>query len=116
MRPLLVVLLLAACATVEPQPPKTQPPTTVSLEAQIDLEVQACTNTMAFGYVTNNSAETVDVFVEAHFLDGNGDVIEDSNDWVRGLRAGERGRWEAPWLGKGIYRECRANVDGVFGE
>lgn len=111
---LLLVLALAAC-TIQPQPATTIPTTTTSLDSLVELELQACANSKAFGYVTNHSDRTVDVFVEIHFLDRNGDIIEDSNDWVRGLRPGERGRWEAPWFGPGIYRSCRATVDGVFG-
>lgn len=112
---LFVVLLLAACSAVPPPTSTIPTTTTTSLDSQIELELQACANSKAFGYVTNNSNRTVDVFVLVHFLDRNGDIIEDSNDWVRGLRPGERGRWEAAWLGPGIYRSCRAEVDSVFG-
>lgn len=110
---LLLVLALTAC-TIQPQPP-IQTTTTTSLDTLVELELQACANSKAYGYVTNHSDRTVDVFVQIHFLDRNGDIIEDSNDWVRGIRPGERGRWEALWLGPGIYRSCRAEIDSVFG-
>lgn len=94
--------------------PESRPPTIVSLENQIQLSKPKCESDEARGAVINDSAVTVDVFIDVQFLDSKGVVIDDSMGSVSGLRPREEGRWDAPYLGDGRYSKCRAEISSVF--
>ena len=84
------------------------------LESQMRINGTKCTPNEATGRVTNNSDMTVKLFIEVQFLDSSGIVIDDSNASVRGLRPGETGEWDAPYLGSRSYSNCRAQVTSAF--
>ncbi len=84
------------------------------LESHMRINGIKCTLSEATGRVTNNSKMTVNLFIEAQFLDSSGVVVDDSNASVRGLRPGETGEWDAPYLGSRSYSNCRAQVTSAF--
>ncbi|MCH7553614.1 MAG: hypothetical protein IIC82_06430 [Chloroflexi bacterium] len=84
------------------------------LESQMRINGTKCTLDEATGRVTNNSKMTVKLFIEVQFLDSSGVVVDDSNASVRGLRPGETGEWDAPYLGSRSYSNCRAQVTSAF--
>jgi hypothetical protein len=85
-----------------------------ALPGQMDVEVTACTiGDGAEGTVKNNSASTVDVFIDVQYLDQAGTVVDDGIGSISGLRAGETGRWQASSF-EGGWSRCRANVGNVF--
>lgn len=73
-----------------------------------------CGYEKASGLVTNDSASTVQVFIDVQFLDGKGVILDDGIAAVRGLRPGESAEWEAPYLGEKTAFECRAQVSSAF--
>ena len=96
-------------------PAESRPvPTARPLESQMRINDIKCTLSEATGRVTNNSKMTVNLFIEAQFLDSSGIVVDDSNASVRGLRPGETGEWDAPYLGSRSYSNCRAQVSSAF--
>ncbi len=84
------------------------------LESRMRINGIKCTPSEATGRVTNNSKMTVNLFIEAQFLDSSGVVVDDSNASVRGLRPGETGEWDAPYLGSRSYSNCRAQVSSAL--
>ena len=94
--------------------PEREAPAPKPLEQQVRISGVTCGYDEARGSVTNNAAQAVDVFVDVQFLDGR-IVIGDSLASISGLRPGETGRWEAPYLGDSDYDSCRADVSSVFG-
>ena len=89
-------------------------PTPRPLESQMRINGIKCTLSEATGQVTNNSKLTVKLFITVQFLDSSGVVVDDSNASVRGLRPGETGEWDAPYLGSRSYSNCRAQVSSTF--
>ena len=85
-----------------------------ALPSKMRVKLDTCYSDKAVGSVTNNSNVTVEVFVEVQFLDDKGTVIDDGIDSVSGLRPGETGKWEAPYLGDSSYATCRADVTSAF--
>ncbi len=74
-----------------------------------------CGSDNAYGAVRNDSNVTVDVFIDVQFLNGDGVLVDDSIDSINGLRPGETGYWDAPFLSRGrSWATCRAEVNSAF--
>ncbi len=101
-------------AVSTPAESRSAPAVERPLESHMRINGIKCTTSEATGRVTNNSKMTVKLFIEVQFLDSSGIVIDDSNAAVRGLRRGETGEWDAPYLGSRSYSNCRAQVTSAF--
>jgi hypothetical protein len=78
-------------------------------ENQVSLE-RTCTTDEASGTVTNESDQTLDIRVETQFYNANDVLLSSSQDSVRGLRAGQSGRWSNRYFGDEDAARCLSRV------
>lgn len=82
---------------------------TGSLTKQVSLE-RTCTPDEASGTVTNDSDQTLDIRVETQFYDADDVLLSSSQDSVRGLPAGQSGRWSNRYFGDERASRCVTRV------
>jgi hypothetical protein len=80
-----------------------------SLRNQVSLE-RTCTSEEASGTVTNESDQTLDIRVETQFYNADDVLLSSSQDSVRGLRAGQSGRWSNRYFGDENAARCLSRV------
>jgi hypothetical protein len=80
-----------------------------SLASQVSIE-RTCASDEASGTVTNDSDQTLDIRVETQFFDEDDVLLSSSQDSVRGLRAGQSGRWSNRYFGDERVARCLSRV------
>jgi hypothetical protein len=80
-----------------------------SFVSQVTLE-RTCTSEEASGTVTNESERTLDIRVETQFFDADDVLLSSSQDSVRGLQAGQSGRWSNRYFGDELAARCLSRV------
>lgn len=80
----------------------------------VQFQLDRCTDTTAEGTIRNQSGVTVDVEIDAYFLDSNGTQVGDGLDFVRGLEPNGTASWTAYYTGTGSVAKCRAELGHVY--
>jgi hypothetical protein len=83
------------------------------LIGRVVLDLDTCDDDGAHGTVVNNHTASVNITIDARFVDDAGTQVDTGVAFVNGLRPGSKATWDASLFGT-EYARCQAEVSSVY--